>query len=336
MLKCHIQFSRRFILGGANMPHSSGGGSHGGGFHSSGHSSGGNGNSGPRYSRRPYPGCHYYVYYFRGRERRYYGDAQAKPMTKFSLILTYFIISIFFLVGVMMIAFEGKVTPKKLKGTEYNTILVEDNVEVLGDIKDLRYALENFKKETGVVPSIYTINNDDWQVNYSSLEDYAYDKYLSLFNDEKHWLFVYSVSKTDSNNWHYEFMQGNDTDKIISSHSFDPINKKFHDDLMHNKPLNEALINVFSDAERYMKSYVQGDMIFAGIVFMLFPVLGIIGVTKSYLSSRGIENSYEISADTKETKCEYCGASFLDGEVSKCPHCGASLRMNKEVVNYNE
>ena len=80
-----------------------------------------------------------------------------------------------------------KVLPKNYD----HTIIIKDEANVINDEAALKKELERFRDKTGVTPSVVTVHNETW-ANYGRLEEYAYDRYLREFDDEMHWLIVYS------------------------------------------------------------------------------------------------------------------------------------------------
>ena len=73
--------------------------------------------------------------------------------------------------------------PKKYSDHEIKII---DEAKVLGDTTELYDTLETFHDKSGITPAVITVNNEDWNRQYSDLESYAYDRYLMEFDDEMH------------------------------------------------------------------------------------------------------------------------------------------------------
>ncbi|MBQ7264829.1 MAG: hypothetical protein IJS61_01875 [Firmicutes bacterium] len=197
------------------MPHSSGGGSHGGGSHGGSHSSshGGSGGSRSGISKTPYPGAKRYRYYRGGVERYIY--SKTPPSEAFSpvrlLIGLVYLPFIFAVLSMLMPAYNTYFAKRD------RTVIIKDEAACgIESDKALSETLEEFNKKTKVTPAIITISNETWQKNYSSLEDYAYDRYLAEFKDEMHWLIIYSRSEEDHVDWYWEGMQGDYTDPIIT------------------------------------------------------------------------------------------------------------------------
>lgn len=85
---------------------------------------------------------------------------------------------------------------KPLSTNYDHKVIVEDNCGVIDNERALRESFSRFYQRTGITPSIITVHDEDWKDHYSSLENYAYEKYVKTFNDESHWLFLYSRART--------------------------------------------------------------------------------------------------------------------------------------------
>ncbi len=204
------------------MPHSSGGGSHGGGsHHSSSHhsSSSRSSSSGTRsYSsvrRSYYPGSRRYRYSSFGRTRYIYSSSD--PRSEFSplrLFVLIFYLPFFLVCGAMIVASVKNIRPKVV-----DKMIIADEASVISNSSELEATFNEFYKRSGIQPSIVTVYNEKWNERYGDLESYAYDRYLDEFDDEMHWLIVYSIPKYDgSENWSWEGMQGDDTDNVLDPH----------------------------------------------------------------------------------------------------------------------
>ena len=105
-------------------------------------------------------------------------------------------------------------------------------------------------KKTGVTPSVVTVYNEKWS-NRTNLEEYAYDRYLMEFDDEMHWLIVYSQESYPSSSyidWYWEGMQGDDTDNILTSAVVDRFTSVFQSRLTSNdKDIGAQLSALFDD-----------------------------------------------------------------------------------------
>ncbi|MBQ1492090.1 MAG: hypothetical protein IIZ39_09020, partial [Blautia sp.] len=245
------------------MPHSSGGGSHGGGGHYGGSYHG----SGSRSSQPPqsrayhsyHEGTRRYVYYYLGRPH-YYWSKDTPSQTSFHkwsavlipILVVWVIITLAFLSPDQ--SFKVFENIKPLKGEHYE-ILIEDTLDVLSSKEESRLyqAFSQFQEQTGITPAFISATNDDWVSYYSSMENYAYDLYVNRFLDEKHWLLVYSSAPTEDGtsfeDWHWEGMQGDDTDRILT----EDVTKNFTDLIQKNLTarnfysVGESFINGFED-----------------------------------------------------------------------------------------
>ena len=327
------------------MPHSSGGGSHGGGSHhsSSHHSSShrsGSGSSAPvRHVRTSYfAGSKRYVY-MRGSTPHYiYADYD---VTKRRSPLRYFILLFYlpFIFVLSVMARSAIIPPKKLYA-DYNTsIVVKDNINVISDMSGLKRSLQAFYDKTGISPAVFTVKNEDWQNNYSSLENYAYDLYVNAFPDEKHWLIVYSQPEHPNrsfNDWYWEGMQGDDTSDIITSEKADVFNAKLQRYLSEDsKSVSQAISLAFDETTpNIMKRSIDGGMImmllvFGGFICLHAYLMVFHDPNRKYRNA--IECPEENQSDTVRQNvtetCPYCGNVYVRGSVSRCPNCQALLEI---------
>lgn len=200
------------------MPHSSGGGSSSGGshsgsgYHSSSHSSSGGGGGGG-----------------------YYGGGG------FGGIIAFLVIIFFcFMLGTdNFAAIEGNYYISKVREHPAKPKIFDDANIFTDDQTKLNDAMQKYTDASGIAVYIETVNKSDWE-SVESLEDYAYNKYVSVFpNDESKWLIVYSKDDTstqqDQSNsdsmsdyfksgWKFEGMQGDDTDYVLTQDLADSFN----------------------------------------------------------------------------------------------------------------
>ena len=242
------------------MPHSSGGGSHGGGSHGGSHShGGGGGGSSQRYSGRYFPGARRYMYHRRNGSVGYiYTDRPIRKSSVIELIIPLVILIPFMFVPIIALFSSGINfgPPKPLKTlSTYEQTHIADNIDVINE-RELEPILAEFQTKTGICPYVMTVNNEDWQGRYSSLENYAYDLYVNTFGDEQHWLVIYSEPETpdeDFNDWYWEGMQGNDTDRILTESKANKFLDSLHKYLTKNDvSVTEAFCIAFSEANGYM------------------------------------------------------------------------------------
>ncbi|MBP5332015.1 MAG: hypothetical protein J6Y89_09210 [Lachnospiraceae bacterium] len=243
------------------MPHSSGGGSSGGGFHG-GSSGGGSSN-------------HISNHYFAGarRYRRFYTDgrpdeyiyANSKPgKTGLSALVILAIMGIIFMGASLFAAFSDKpefIVPKYSDDPAiYDDVgLMEENEKA-----ELLSLMKDYNKLTGICPVVYTTFDEEWNDEYTNLEKYTFDKYVSNFSDEQHWVFVYSIpvdsaqfqkgQPVKSSEFMWEAVQGDETDLIITESAFDKIGNAIQNDLKAGKGPAAAFITGFNKAIASAKS----------------------------------------------------------------------------------
>lgn len=329
------------------MPHSSGGGSHGGGSHGgshhSSHSHGGSGRS-SRHTRSTYfPGARRFVYYNHHRPVYVYADydiTEKRSPLRFLMLLFYLP---FILFTFSMFA-EAYHHPHKLPQNYDYKIVVEDNANVLGNTAELRNSLVAFYNRTGISPAVITVENSDWQGNYSDLENYAYDLYVNHFADESHWLIVYSTpdgySSSDGfEDWYWEGMQGNDTDDVLT----ESVTNSFNDELQKNLTartrytVSSAISTSFDDlTPTVMKSKVNWTMLFTSIAILAFVCLHaclMIGINPK---ARKYAKAKPCSDAAQEKACEYCGYTYVVDTCTECPHCGAPIPPEDQPISVSQ
>lgn len=310
---------------------SHGGGSHGGSHHSS-HSHGGSGRSSRHVRSTYFPDARRYVYYDHHRPVYVYADydiTEKRSPLRFLMLLFYLP---FILFTFSMFA-EAYHHPHKLPQNYDYKIVVEDKANVLGNTAELRNSLVAFYNRTGISPAVITVENSDWQGNYSDLENYAYDLYVNHFADESHWLIVYSTpdgySSSDGfEDWYWEGMQGNDTDDVLT----ESVTNSFNDELQKNLTartrytVSSAISTSFDDlTPTVMKSKVNWAMLFTSIAILAFVCLHaclMIGINPK---ARKYAKAKPCSDAAQEKACEYCGYTYVVDTCTECPHCGAPI-----------
>ena len=333
------------------MPHSSGGGSHSGGSHggshhssyhsSSSHSSGSGSSSTPRVSKEYFSGAHRYVYYQGHRPVYYYSK---KPVDASNWRHTVIFSSVFLVIWILFCLWvysDDLFPPKKLPMNYKDTsLVVSDQASLLSDEEkeDLYAVFREFQNTTGITPAFLTVNNEDWEKNYYYLDDYAYDAYVNAFDDESHWLIVYSEPKNlDPSflNWYWEGMQGDDTDHIITTEKANQLTASVQKYLTRKSyTVGNAVAQSFRDIlPGIMRLQVNGDTVFA-FLFMTIPagimVYRIIAAVRSKNRSKAVRCESD-QGQVLEDKCDYCGGIYVHGLHESCPHCGAPIPKAEET-----
>ena len=320
------------------MPHSSGGGSHGGGSHGGGSHGGSSHVSRSSYYR---PGFHRYLYYSKTGPEFFYTEKTITPesikSSKNSIIAIAIFLTLFYSIFLISISVLLLKKPKKLNVDYVSNIIISDGIGVISsdETEELYKVLGEFKDKTGITPCIYTTYNELWMDEYDTLERYAYDKYLAMFKDEKHWLIVYTEpfnNPTSYVDWYWEGMQGNDTDPILTSRKTKEFTKKLQALLERDDvSVGQSLINEFSDFNgKVMKWQLDVGLIFA-LIFILIHgsifYLGFIGVPLSMLKKdkKAILIEGDPQKQLDEAECKYCGKRYVVGLHTRCPYCNAEI-----------
>lgn len=317
------------------MPHSSGGGSHGGGSHgggSHGGSFGGSHSGGLRskkLSTTPFLGATRYVCYRNGTRSYIYSnyDITRKTSGWDFLALLPLIPGFMMLIFLFCYSFSR---PTKLTKTD-SEIVINDRAQVFDMPVSLEANLKTFYKKTGITPAVMTVYNEDWKQNYVSLGDYAYDLYVNAFDDETHWLIVYSQPKKPGAfvDWYWEGMQGDDTDKILTekicTEFAESLQKYLTADSKYtvDKAISSAFTDIYPDV---MKIEVVPEGIFSSILTLLFLIgMGFVNCAPQIKAMKYKDASVCPLVVTDDT-CEYCGGIYVVGTCTSCPHCGAPLK----------
>jgi len=259
-----------------------------------------------------------------------------------------------FFIAIVGMASETFRVPQRLS-TDYDTSLViSDYINVLGDTKALENSMMAFYDETGITPAVFTVYNEDWQDNYSSLENYSYDLYVNAFDDEKHWLIVYSQpQEPDSsfNDWYWEGMQGDDTSDILTSAKADGFNSDLQRYLTDKSiSVADAISRAFDNlTPKIMEKSVDTSMLFPFLFFGGFILIHAYFMvfhdpSRKYRNaevcpenapvgaqSRSVQTEQTVQAvqppapAAHEESCPYCGGSYVPGRDKRCPYCQSLL-----------
>lgn len=325
------------------MPHSSGGGSHSGGGHSSGghsHSSGGGSHSGGGHSgsavriRSSYfKGAARYACYTNGSASVVYADEKemeeaSRPRWGLSLFYIPFVVAIAFMF------FSSFAFVSKLDHTQFSPGNI-DRIGIFNDsseMEELVSAERAFFEKTGISICVLGISNDEWQKYYNSLENFAYDYYVTHYGDEAHWIIVYSKAYKDGfTDWYYEGMQGDDTDAILDRSYLEKFNSGMMKALTSCDGENEglAITSVIKDSMTDLpvgRVRVEwgtfGVTVFMALFIAFHSYVMVFAGTGTYRHYKKIKDD-----DTELCNCEYCGGAYFIGTVLKCPHCGAPLKL---------
>ncbi|MCR5616664.1 MAG: hypothetical protein K6F83_00050 [Clostridiales bacterium] len=240
------------------MPHSGGGGSHGGGSHGGGSHGGSGSGSSSRTSKTYFPGAtRYRRHYYDGRDDEYfYSDAVPRKGGLSGIII---LLSFAALFMAFLVPGTYKKSPQKLEENYARPASrIIDNIDIIDNDSSLEKALEEYNDITGICPVVYTMYVEDYKDSYADLETFAYVKYLELFSDERHYLFVYAIPEGQAEDfrsgalkvpdYYWESMIGDDTDALYNEHAF--VRK-----VQKGLEAGEKPGEVFEDAIRKMSEY---------------------------------------------------------------------------------
>lgn len=317
------------------MPHSGGGGSHSGGSHDGGGGGGSVGSSRPAMSRRPYSGCHSYVYYYNDKPHVYYADRVYDPKSDASAkILCCIVIMIVFLIVMMQ---ELTICFGKLPLTYIHNIYIQDEVGLIKDDRAMTQYLEEFRDKSGITVSIVTEHTYDTTMG-ESFTMKAKNKYMELWDDESHWLIYYVGDEKDrTDDWKWELMCGDDCLKVLPQSQEDLFTDEFHRRLVayerfaFDEAVKQSLdsLTVYSNVRLALKeSYNPVDFVFFAIIgivlfiISLFMISPIITLTHPSARKRAQMEATEFKGEKQEYKCPYCDRIYIRNQTYSCPYCG--------------
>ena len=355
------------------MPHSSGGGSHSGGSHGGGGSGGGGSRSSRRrrgyanddsISLKPYlqnspvyfPGAYRYARYHDGdMEYIYSSDSNLNQSGHSKTSLLWLLIYVPFIIMGIFLMSESIHLPKKMESSYSQNVEVIDKTHRVSDQEQslVEQGASNLFKSTGVPICIVFDNNSSWKPYYRRLENYAYDLYINKYDDEDHWLIVYTddgVDRQDVNefsDWYFEGMQGNNTDKYLPEYLTTRFNRNLNRALTDKKNTTGyafyyALSNMADNASKVAINFKMLPMaVFVNIFIIIHFVLVLTCILHNNRNQHNEYNEYvfcgndtEEIAKTKEVRCPHCGGMYYKGTVISCPHCGAPLDyINESTYN---
>ena len=227
--------------------------------------------------------------------------------------------------------------PERLPLKYDTAIRIEDNIGCVQDEAALRNTMESFLDETGITLSLITDTNDAWEDYYNSMEYYAYDMYVQRFPDESHWLIVYTTDNgKDFDDWHFEGMQGDDTDIILPEQITNIFNQSMTKYLMQGYSVDRALTKSLADIRAEKLMDIRFDKTGAAVITVITLFL-VIHICITIRDPNKKYRKYTMIPDEvkKEDYCEYCGSAYWPGTVLECPNCGAPLKRHNQKRRKN-
>ena len=264
------------------MPHSSGGGSCGGGFHG-GYALYSGSRSALR--TRTLPKSQWFAgsrLYLKRNADGYYEYVYASMMPRKASIVPVIVLTLLYSV---LLPLFGRTAydkaPKSLTPVYDDSATVYDKADVINDDASLAIALAEYQDKTGVCPVIYTLYKEDYK---DTLAAYTFNRYVSTFNDEQHFVIVYAVSKEDAAllkegkitvpDFAWEAVQGDETDFVITKSIFKGFGTIVQDELKNGADPGIA----FSKAFHYATEK-SGTLYASNIINTIIAVVPIFVVT---------------------------------------------------------
>lgn len=286
----------------------------------------------PTVSEKQFVGAQRYVYYRDNKPQYIYSNYKSfKPEVKIKAFLIWWIFIAFLSLGF----YEMFQPPGKL-ATDYDTrIVIEDGAGVIDDRIKLNQSLAAFLDKTGVTPAVVTLSNEGWNNYFTSLENKAFDLYVNSFEDEKHWLIVYSKPEQPDPafvDWYWEGIQGDETVNIITEKMADEFGVRLQKYLTADSryTVGQAFAKAFDEITPLMMTERQTadeDIIAAGAVILLMIIASlwhshILRLLFARRRPKDLPKDIQpVVQGDKEITCAYCGGAYLTSAL-KCPHCG--------------
>ncbi len=282
-----------------------------------------------KFSTVPFAGATKYVSYKNGTRTFLYANYDiSKKITPWDFLALIVLVPIILANIVMM--FTSVSHPRKLTGTDKN-IIIDDRASVFDMTGGLESSLNSFLKKTGITPAVITVNNEDWRSDYSDFKDYVRVLYETEFDDESHWLIVYSRSKKSAlfDDWNWAAAQGKDTDKILTDKIWSQFSESMQSHLSDNTQftVSSAISRSFTDIlPVVMKTEVFGMGLFFTGAMLVFLLAICYFLFKPQIRSLKYNDAVVCPLVVTEDNCEKCGGIYVVGTCSICPHCGAKLK----------
>ena len=259
------------------MPHSAGGGSHGGGFRSGGFSGSfitGRKVRGSYLARSQwFAGSRLYLKHNSSGSDEYVYANSMPVKAKLAPIIVMLVIYSFLFPLMGRSVYE--LAPHKIIPVYSDAPAVYDEINAIKNEEELKSAITEYQKATGICPVIYTVYKDDYT---RTMREVAYDKYVGTFTDEQHFVIIYAVSKEDQaklNNgeikvpgFTWEAVQGNETDILMSPAIFKDFASMAHSNLELGVDPGTAFANAFRTAAESADSAR-----FSGAIKVYAPIL---------------------------------------------------------------
>lgn len=255
--------------------------------------------SGSRISVRSFRGAQRFIYFDRlGREHSIYSKTMPQKLSIPSLLVSLFMLALFAYAGYLMTdgTIHAILPHKPLKPVyAQNGVHISDNADVIDNEAELERILNAFEDDTGICPYVMTVFDTDWNKTSSTLDGYAYSKYIRLFDDEQHFLVVYSQPKNtqDRNDvdWSWEAIQGDDTDPILTKQAFQKFRDKLHGNLSNrNCSVGEAFALSFGTDWDVMRPLLplRERIVLAGVVLLwdAYTLYSLISSIRGFVYSR--------------------------------------------------
>ena len=179
---------------------------------------------------------------------------------------------------------------------------VIDNIDVIEDEEALTEALVEYNDITGICPVVYTCYIDEYAGQYSDCESFAYDKYLEMFSDERHYLIVYSIPQSQAQayasgelevpDFIWEIMVGDDTDRLYTAKVQNDFVSSVHSGFDRGDDVGQVIASAIRTAGKQDENLIKNSSginlsrliptLFVGL-FFLIPLVGMI---KSFIRER--------------------------------------------------
>ncbi len=308
------------------MPVSRGGGYSGGG--SSGSFSSSGSSQSTHFSKKEFPGATRYVFINRyGHSSYFYSNTEPKPKKIgeiFAMMAIWIVAACVICAMLIASSFPQKMSADycDAKGVYYH----DDAGIVLSETTFNQY-MQGFYEKTGVEPYLYAITEASFPskvygaLDKNSLEEFAYDTYLDLYEDEGHYMIFY-VRASDGTELWLE-MAGTDTTSLLDDTVYESFQNNMQRKLYNSEDKSLAIAEcllIMAD-EAFIRT--SGD-IFTFVLGIIIAVAAAVAIT--FITIAQIKQAKEIN--------DYC--NFVANGNGELNSDAPSSEATDEKINFKD
>ena len=243
-----------------------------------------------------------------GRESYFYSAVEPKRKKLSEIIAMMSMIAISLIVVCLMMIFSSYPTKISDGECEASGVYYTDSADLIKDESAFNAAMKSFYEKTGAEPYLFTTTEALFPssvygtLSKNSLEEFAYDKYLDLFDDEGHYMICYARANDGTEMWLE--MAGTDTTSLLDDEVFESFRQNMSTKLYNSEDkglaITECLL-VMAD-EAFVRT---GSDIFIFVLAIIIAVGGAVAITLGTIQQ--IKQMHEIN--------DYC--DYVEGGKGK-------------------